>query len=131
MGGTWTVSATEGADAFITEPGSFVGLGGFYFTSRDNDGAVARIVQEAGRPQLGKGWGTPANADCSGFSVEEFENLDLTNVDFSEFTTQLMAKFSAPDGSGIVDRMKASFDSMMGSGSPGFGEVTEAKDEGP
>ena len=26
MGGTWTVSATEGADAFITEPGSFVGL---------------------------------------------------------------------------------------------------------
>jgi conjugal transfer mating pair stabilization protein TraN len=95
------------------------------------DGALARIVQEAGRPQLGKGWGTPANADCSGFSVEEFENLDLTNVDFSEFTTQLMAKFSAPDGSGIVDRMKASFGSMMGSGSPGFGEVTEAKDEGP
>ena len=26
MGGTWSVSATEGADAFITEPGSFVGL---------------------------------------------------------------------------------------------------------
>lgn len=26
MGGTWTVSATEGADAFITEPGRFVGL---------------------------------------------------------------------------------------------------------
>ena len=26
MGGTWAVSATEGADAFITEPGRFVGL---------------------------------------------------------------------------------------------------------
>ncbi|MFN4143147.1 succinyl-diaminopimelate desuccinylase [Aestuariivirga sp.] len=26
MGGAWTVSATEGADAFITEPGRFVGL---------------------------------------------------------------------------------------------------------
>ena len=26
MGGAWSVSATEGADAFITEPGSFVGL---------------------------------------------------------------------------------------------------------
>ena len=26
LGGTWTVSATEGADAFITEPGRFVGL---------------------------------------------------------------------------------------------------------
>jgi succinyl-diaminopimelate desuccinylase len=26
MGGTWSVSATEGADAFITEPGAFVGL---------------------------------------------------------------------------------------------------------
>jgi conjugal transfer mating pair stabilization protein TraN len=95
------------------------------------DGALARIVQEAGRPQLNKGWGTPANADCSGFTVEEFENLDLTNVDFSEFTTELMAKFSAPDGSGIVDRMKTSFGSMMGSGSPGYGEITEAKDEGP
>jgi succinyl-diaminopimelate desuccinylase len=26
MGGTWSLSVTEGADAFITEPGSFVGL---------------------------------------------------------------------------------------------------------
>lgn len=26
MGGAWSVSATEGADAFITEPGAFVGL---------------------------------------------------------------------------------------------------------
>jgi succinyl-diaminopimelate desuccinylase len=26
MGGSWSVSATEGADAFITEPGAFVGL---------------------------------------------------------------------------------------------------------
>jgi succinyl-diaminopimelate desuccinylase len=26
MGGAWTISATEGADAFITEPGAFVGL---------------------------------------------------------------------------------------------------------
>ena len=26
MGGTWSVAATEGADAFITEPGAFVGL---------------------------------------------------------------------------------------------------------
>ena len=26
LGGTWSVSATEGADVFITEPGSFVGL---------------------------------------------------------------------------------------------------------
>jgi len=26
LGGSWTVSATEGADAFITEPGAFVGL---------------------------------------------------------------------------------------------------------
>ncbi|WP_421692849.1 succinyl-diaminopimelate desuccinylase [Aestuariivirga sp.] len=26
LGGTWAISATEGADAFITEPGSFVGL---------------------------------------------------------------------------------------------------------
>ncbi len=26
LGGTWTITATEGADAFITEPGPFVGL---------------------------------------------------------------------------------------------------------
>jgi succinyl-diaminopimelate desuccinylase len=26
MGGTWSISSTEGADAFITEPGAFVGL---------------------------------------------------------------------------------------------------------
>ena len=51
---------------------------------------LARIVQEQGRPQLQAfgatgGWGTPENPRCEGFTPEEFQALDFSQIDFSEF----------------------------------------------
>lgn len=46
---------------------------------------LARIVQEQGRPQLDRGWGTSRAPSCEGFSVEEFQHLDWSRIDLSEF----------------------------------------------
>jgi conjugal transfer mating pair stabilization protein TraN len=40
---------------------------------------LARILQECGRPQIGKGWGDAKNPDCSGFTIDEFSRIDFTS----------------------------------------------------
>ncbi|MFH7319287.1 conjugal transfer protein TraN [Desulfurivibrio sp. D14AmB] len=52
---------------------------------------LARIINQQGRPQLHKfgingGWGTPETPNCEGFSPEEFQMLDFSQIDLSEFT---------------------------------------------
>jgi conjugal transfer mating pair stabilization protein TraN len=93
------------------------------------EGTIARIVQEAGRPQLPKDWGTPKDADCSGFTIEEFQRLDLSNVDFSDFTADMMSRFTSPDPNSTLGRISGNIESLLGSGSPGFGETNEAGDQ--
>ena len=39
---------------------------------------LSRILQEQGRPQIGKPWGTPKRETCLGFTVDEFARLDLS-----------------------------------------------------
>lgn len=56
---------------------------------------LARIIQQQGKPQLGLGFGTPENPDCSALSVDQFSSLDFNRIDFSEFTSQ----FAMPAGS--------------------------------
>ncbi len=40
---------------------------------------VARILQECGRPQIGKGWGDARNPNCSGYTIDEFARVDFTS----------------------------------------------------
>ena len=58
---------------------------------------LARIVHEQGRPQIGFDWGNRKNPDCSGFTVAQFQALDLSQVDFSEFYNEVLASFSGPN----------------------------------
>lgn len=46
---------------------------------------LARIVNQQGRPQIGKGWGHPKNPDCSGFTPDQIALLRFDLMDFSEF----------------------------------------------
>ncbi len=46
---------------------------------------LSRIIQEQGRPQLGIGWGSPESPNCRGFTIEEFQKLDFSKIDFSEY----------------------------------------------
>ncbi len=51
---------------------------------------LARIVQEQGRAQIGKGWGDPQGPDCSGFTVAQLQSLDFARMDLSEFYASLI-----------------------------------------
>lgn len=52
---------------------------------------LARIINEQGRSQVGKTWGsdTARNPDCSGFSVAELQRLDFSRMDLSEFYAEI------------------------------------------
>jgi conjugal transfer mating pair stabilization protein TraN len=51
---------------------------------------LARIVNEQGRAQIGKGWGGAQNADCSGFTVAQLQTLNFGAMDLSEFYASLV-----------------------------------------
>ncbi len=55
---------------------------------------LGRIIQEQGRPQLkdfqpGGNWGTPTAPNCIGFTPDEFQMIDFSKVDLSEFTSTI------------------------------------------
>lgn len=52
---------------------------------------LARIVQEQGRPQIPSmgGFGTASRPSCRGFSAEEFQALDFSKMDLSDYYTSI------------------------------------------
>ncbi|MCR2114037.1 conjugal transfer protein TraN [Campylobacter upsaliensis] len=61
---------------------------------------LGRIFNEQGRKQLGRGWGSGASPKCTGFKPEEFQKLDFSEIDLSEFIADII-------GSVDVDKIKA------------------------
>lgn len=57
---------------------------------------LSRIMNEQARKQLGIDWGTPEEPNCTGITVAQFQSLDMSKVDLSEWTGMMM-------GSGMVD----------------------------
>jgi conjugal transfer mating pair stabilization protein TraN len=58
---------------------------------------LARIIQEQGRPQLKDfgptgGWGTPQAPNCQGFTPTQFQALDFSKIDFSEYIADIQAQ---------------------------------------
>lgn len=58
---------------------------------------LARIIHEEARPQISFDWGSAKSPDCAGFTVAQFQTLDLSNVDFSEFYDDVLSSFTGPD----------------------------------
>lgn len=52
---------------------------------------LARILQEAGRSQLGVSLGGPESPNCRGLSPEEFQKIDFSKIDFSDFYQDIMS----------------------------------------
>jgi conjugal transfer mating pair stabilization protein TraN len=75
-------------------------------------GTLARIIQEAGHSQLNKTWGDAKSPQCGGFSVAEFQQLDLTNVDFSDFYNEKLGTLSNGDPNSTVAAITASLNTM-------------------
>ncbi len=58
---------------------------------------LARIMHEQGRPQLqsfSSGWGTAQNPICRGFTPEEFQALNFSIMDLSEWEASLNANLN-------------------------------------
>ncbi|MDR6790120.1 conjugal transfer mating pair stabilization protein TraN [Sphingomonas sp. BE138] len=58
---------------------------------------LTRILQEQGRPQISKPWGKPKDEKCKGFTLEEFQRLDLSVMDFSEVVSEFTDAAKLPD----------------------------------
>jgi conjugal transfer mating pair stabilization protein TraN len=52
---------------------------------------LARIIQQQGRPQIPSmgGFGTPEAPNCAGFTVQQFQSLDFSKIDLSEYAAQI------------------------------------------
>lgn len=63
---------------------------------------LARILNEQGRGQLGKDWGSGESPNCSGFTADQLQNLDFGKMDLSEFYAEIIPKM--PDTTAIGAR---------------------------
>lgn len=51
---------------------------------------LARIINEGGRSQIGRGWGTPTHPDPLGFTIEELQALDFSKIPLEEFIQEIV-----------------------------------------
>jgi conjugal transfer mating pair stabilization protein TraN len=74
---------------------------------------LGRIIQEQGRPQLKsfntQGWGTPKAPYCRGFTPEEFQALDFSRMNLSEYYADIEARAQSE----IQVDMKEKIDGFM------------------
>jgi len=55
---------------------------------------LARIINEQGLPQIGKSFGTGDIPYCKGFQLDEFVMLNLSDIDLSEYSDDLMREMA-------------------------------------
>lgn len=86
---------------------------------------LARIINEQGRPQVGRNFGTPESPDPQGFTLEEMNRLDFSKMDFSEFVESVVAASSNADEIDVAaakaraeERLKAMLEGELGELSP-------------
>lgn len=73
---------------------------------------LGRIIQEQGRPQLttfASGWGTAEEPDCRGFSPEEFQALDFSKIDMSEYYADIQTQAQSV----MTVKVQDAFDSYL------------------
>jgi conjugal transfer mating pair stabilization protein TraN len=72
---------------------------------------LGRIIQEQGRPQLQAfnaiGWGTARSPACRGFTAEEFQALDFSKMDLSEYYADIETRTSGEIQVDMKERIDA------------------------
>lgn len=72
------------------------------------DSKLARIVQQEGRVQLGKSFGSAKNPDCSALSPNELQRIDMSSMDFSDFYEDMYNAIELPSTDEIQKRLQQS-----------------------
>lgn len=77
---------------------------------------LGRIIQEQGRPQLKSfnsiGWGTPKKPYCRGFTPDEFQALDFSKMDLSEYYADIEARSQGLIQTNMKDKVDAFLDAI-------------------
>jgi len=72
---------------------------------------LGRIIQEQGRPQLKDfnaiGWGPVKHPDCRGFTADEFQALDFSKMDLSEYYSDIEARAQSDIQVDMEDKIDA------------------------
>jgi len=72
---------------------------------------LGRIIQEQGRPQLKSfnalGWGTAKQPYCRGFTPQEFQALDFSRMDLSDYYADIEARAQSDIQIDMEDRIDA------------------------
>ncbi|CAH0355488.1 MAG: conjugal transfer protein TraN [Sphingobium sp.] len=71
---------------------------------------LGRIIQEQGRPQLkafATGWGDIKSPECRGFTPQEFQALDFSRMDLSEYYSEIEARSADLIQSDMEERVDA------------------------
>lgn len=75
---------------------------------------LARIVNQQGRPQIGKGWGSAKMPDCSGFTPAQIAMLRFDEMNFSEFFASIQLP-TAKTSTFAIERLQQKAQSYYGS----------------
>jgi conjugal transfer mating pair stabilization protein TraN len=76
---------------------------------------LARIINEQGRSQVGKSWGSGESPDCSGFTTAEFERLDFSRIDMSEFIQEISSSIRIPSASSFGQNVQGTVQQRINS----------------
>jgi conjugal transfer mating pair stabilization protein TraN len=72
---------------------------------------LPKIINTSAHAQLGIGFGSPENADCSGLTMEQIAQVDFSKMDFTEFFDDIKA--SMPDPAAMSDKVQASIEDKL------------------
>ena len=70
---------------------------------------LARIINEQGRSQIGRGWGGAETPDCAGFTIAQLQSLNFAQMDLSEFYAEIAP--TLPDQTRLQNQVRQKVDS--------------------
>jgi conjugal transfer mating pair stabilization protein TraN len=79
---------------------------------------LGRILQEEGRPTLqafspGGRWGSPKHPNCRGFMPEEFQMLDFSKIDLSEWYGDIQVNTQNQITNNMQDKIETAYDNVQ------------------
>ena len=82
---------------------------------------LALLVNEQGRPQIGKSWGSAQSPDCSGFSVTQVGQLNFSAMNLSAAFADMMSNVNMPSQSAMMAQANSKISAFYSTLSPGSG----------
>jgi len=84
---------------------------------------LARIIQKAGRAQLGISWGVPKAPNCRGFTPQELQRIDFSKIDLSALYADILAKMKPMVQGALGNRVSGHIQGYFNSGAKTSGKM--------